>query len=155
MLLWLALSTAGAAELHFELKTEDGVTAAWSKEPSDTFAKQYGPVYPEKKKAVVYLVNTAPSPYVVTDGGYRVEVSMCREWVKKKKKDRDCSTEKMVAPSELEGPATETTRVKGTDTFQYTLRAWYTGDPPAPPTPDPEPDMPEVEEPTGTVEVGE
>jgi hypothetical protein len=155
-MLWLlALTAASANDVHFELTTDDGVSESWTKPAAETWADQFGPVQVDKKMVAKYLVNAPPGPYASTEGGYRVEVSICREWVKGKNTDRDCSTETFIAPPEASGPATETTKVKGTDTWQYTLKVWFTGEPPAPVTVEPEP-MPEVEpEPAGTVEIGE
>jgi hypothetical protein len=139
--LLLSATVAEAAELHVEVSVGEGPTESWVVPPSEAATKKIGPVESGKTSAV-YTVSILPSVWDTLAGGYKVDVSVCRDWVRKGKKGRYCQKEPMLAKSEAE-PSTSTTNlsVEG-EKYSYVVKAWYTGEPPGPvglPMPEPEP----------------
>ena len=128
----LSAATALAADLHVEMSVGEGSSQSWVVPPSEALTQKIGPVSSGKTSAV-YTISIQPSVWDTVAGGYQVDVSVCREWVKKKTKGRHCQTEHAIAKSEAEGPAVNTTNlsVEG-EKYSYVIKSWYTGEPPGP-----------------------
>ena len=95
---WLLLATALAAEVHVIVESE-----GWTQEVTATamepFTKTYGPIE-QGKLDVAYTITWPPAAHSAMDDGYPLSIQLCRTWVKGKKKERDCVTEKLVAHPE-------------------------------------------------------
>jgi hypothetical protein len=138
----LSAAVAGATDLHVELTVGEGATESWMVPPTEAVTEKIGPVTSGKTSAV-YTVSVMPSVWDTLQGGYKVDVSVCRDWVRKGKKGRHCQKEPMLAKSEADGPSTTTTNLSvDGEKYSYVLKAWYSGEAPGPiglPMPEPEP----------------
>lgn len=132
MFLMMLASTASAADLHVAFTTGEGIAESWTQGITDAKTRSFGPVEGRGKRSVVYSVTLPPSVFDPLENAFRVEVSICREWVKGSKKDRDCVTEVVMAPTEAEGPKVVAGEVKASDKFEFAIELYYTGEPPIP-----------------------
>jgi hypothetical protein len=146
-MLFLVSTVAVAAELHLELKTEDGISETVSWAPSDSFTRRFGPVQTKSNGSAVYVVTVPNAVFDAIDNLYHVDVSVCVEWSRKGKNDRLCQKDELSAPAEASGKSQHDVAVKSKIDFDWTVSLWYTGEPPvplglpAPPPPEPEDDL--------------
>lgn len=128
MLVWLS-TVALAADLHLILDMNNGRAEELSWPASESVSKRFGPV-PIGKSSTVFLVTIQPSVFDPLQGVYRVELSVCAEWTRKKDHDRYCDRKELLAPKE--GTARHEVSLKGKDTIEWSSEVWFTGE--APPT---------------------
>ncbi|MEQ1569344.1 MAG: hypothetical protein ABMA64_27150 [Myxococcota bacterium] len=129
MVAWM-VGAASAADLHVQVETAEGLSETHSWASVDTFLRRLGP-RTSGKSSVEYVVSAPTSVYDAVDGAYRVELSVCLEWTRKGKSDRWCKKEEVLAPPESAGPNVLTGSIKAKDKFEWTMRLWYTGEPPS------------------------
>ena len=130
-LAWLCTMAAPATELAFSFTTSEGVDRQWTKDHKEAWTEQFGPVLGKGKRRVKYDVTVMPSVFDPLDNAFQTTVSFCRYWSKKSDRDRDCVEELLLIPSKAAGPATFAGKVKGSDKFEFTMLAMYTGKPEA------------------------
>ena len=131
MLPLFVVPAALAADIHLELVTEDGINEQASWRSTETFSRKYGPVETRKKGSAVYAVTIMPSVFDPLENAYRVELNTCIEWSRKGRSDRMCQKDEILAPPEGD-PSTQSWKVKGGDTFEWTAKLWFTGESPTP-----------------------
>ena len=128
LLIAIAAANASAADLHLVFTTGEGMKEAWSRDVLEAKTLSFGPVRGRGKRSVIYHVTIPPAVYDASSDVFRVEPLVCREWSKKSKRDRDCLGNPSTAPAQ---PASSEFggKVKGSDTFEFTLTLSYSGEP--------------------------
>jgi hypothetical protein len=131
---WLA-GLAGAADLHIEAKTAEGIhdSAVWG--ANDAFDKKFGPAI-AGKSSVVYQVTVMGAVWDPSQSAYLVDLGLCVEWSRKGKPGRWCNKEDVLAPAT---PHTVSGSLKDKDKFEWSFDLWFTGDPPTTAAPTPAP----------------
>jgi hypothetical protein len=130
-MLHLLIGVAAAADVHLDLATDDGVheTAQWRS--TETFSGRFGPVA-QGGRSTVYTVSVMPSVFDPLSGAYKVELNVCMEWSKGRKKDRHCHKDEVAAPPEANGPTVTQISLKapGGGKFGWVAKTWFTGESP-------------------------
>jgi hypothetical protein len=129
MLVAMIAGAAGAADLHMNVVTGEGISETLHWNSADTITKRLGPRF-SGKSSVVYAVNVPAAVYDATEGVYRVDLSLCLEWSRKGTLDRWCTREEAIAPAESDGPRQITGALKAKDKFSWSFELWFTGEPP-------------------------
>jgi hypothetical protein len=146
---WLC-AMAGAADLHLTLDM-DGLVQEVVWPSQEALSKRYGPVEIGKSSAI-FLITAPGSVFDPLEGAYRVELSVCIEWTRKRDHDQYCDRKELFVPDE-QSTVRHEVAVKAKDKYEWRVEMWYTGE--APPTglpteaqdpasqePDPEADAP-------------
>ncbi|HHO54464.1 MAG TPA: hypothetical protein ENK18_27230 [Deltaproteobacteria bacterium] len=128
----LAINTATATDLHITLSTSEGLQESWTKPAVEATTRSIGPVLGRGKRQVTYNVTLQPSVFDPLSNGFETDLSLCRTWVKKDQRDRDCVSDLVLVPSETSGSLTLESKIKSNDKFSFTIELHYVGPPPVP-----------------------
>lgn len=147
-MLWtLMIGAATATDLHVTLSTSEGLQESWSKPAVEAMTRSLGPVEGRGKRRVTYNVTLQPSVFDPLEDAFETDLSLCRTWVKKDERDRDCVSDLVLVPSEANGPLILESKLKTNDKFSFTIELYYVGAPPVPAgLPGVEPEEPEEPE---------